>query len=292
MNNHPEINAALRDEIIRRNPFREQVFGIIPQGAERILDFGCHEGELLFRLARDKACRQLYGVDIDPSIRVPLADLLDGFWNINLAAPDADLGAEFSGFFRYIVMHDVVEHLYDPWYVCAKLRRCLAADGRLIIVTPNVQNWQILVQIVRGYFPYGAAGGIMNEDHIRWFTLQGLQEMLALSGYSAEQLHLIFPPGAETLEKILPAGQQCLRLPPEPFRTPDMVSLEIRFPDAAEACRNYPLFLANKILAVCRPTGWAVSPEPVRPGALAGRRQRYRVQCGAGGTADGRIGIS
>ena len=140
------------DEIIENNPFRQAVYSVIPDRARKILDFGCNKGELLLRLKRDKNCKDLYGVEIDENCRGPLEKFLDGSWILNLDEEGADLGREFYHFFNYIIMHDVIEHLYDPWYVTAKLGNYLSPRGKLIMVTPNLQFWGLLNSILEGKF--------------------------------------------------------------------------------------------------------------------------------------------
>ncbi|HEY3592627.1 MAG TPA: methyltransferase domain-containing protein, partial [Polyangiaceae bacterium] len=157
------------DEIIDRNLFRQDVYELVPAGTERILDFGCNEGELLLRLRRDKGCKEIYGIDVIDRVRPILDRHLDGGWVRDLHHWDLD--PKYQRFFNYVLMHDVVEHLYDPWFVMAKLRNCLAPGGKLVVVVPNFRYWHFWSQIILGEFRYGAPGGLMNEEHIRWFTL-------------------------------------------------------------------------------------------------------------------------
>lgn len=266
MHSHDEIN-----QIIERNPFRKSVYDMIAPGSEKILDFGCNQGELLLRLRRDKNCNQLYGVEVNESSRSVLEKHLDGSWIVDISKEDADLGKEYAHFFNYIILHDVVEHLYDPWYVLAKLRRCIAPTGKLIVVAPNFQYWGFINNLIKGNFFYGSGGGLMNEDHIRWFTHSSLIELATLSGFEPESFRLLFPPGTDLSQFDINTPRRHIEMPPQEVRTGGGVDCTINFPENMKD--NYVFFLANKILLMCTPSSSAVKLEPVRVGSLSQRRR-------------------
>lgn len=263
------------DDVIERNLFRKAVYDIIPEGATRILDFGCNEGELLLRLKRDKGCSELYGVELRQNCQPALETFLDGNWSINLEEEDACLGEEFFGFFNYIVLHDVIEHLYDPWYVMAKLWRYLADDVKVIIVTPNFQFWGFWSMVYGGHFRYGLGGGLMNEEHIRWFTNKSLMELLLLSGYTLLQRKLFYPDATDMslLDKSEPIYD--FSVPPkevaksEAFAGVAKVDLKFHY----DIRDDYEFFLANKLLFVAGKSKEEPKLERVEFGSLVKRRQ-------------------
>lgn len=255
------------DQIIDNNQFRDYSYNIIPDGAWRILDFGCNQGELLLRLKRDKNCREVYGVEINESCRPMLQEHLDGSWIMNLEEENADLGQKFYGFFNYIFLNDVVEHLYDPWYTVTKLRRYLSPSGRLIIVTPNFQYWEFLQLMLAGKFQYGMGSGLLNEEHIRWFSIITLDELARLCGLEVESIDLLFPPGTDLAAVEQQELITKLCLPPTETNHLQAASTTINFPTNMRPV--YKVFLANKLQMICRPGPIAFAPQKVRVGHLA-----------------------
>ncbi|RKY37036.1 MAG: hypothetical protein DRP78_02125 [Candidatus Omnitrophota bacterium] len=260
------------DDLIKSNICRPQVYGIIPENAEKILDFGCNQGALLLKLKRDKHCKQLYGVEIREEYRQVLQKYLDHAWIMNMEEEHTELGKEFEGFFNYIIMHDVVEHLYDPWYVLAKLRKYLSESGRLILVAPNMQYWKIFYELSQGWFLYGAEGGIMNEEHIRWFTHNSLTELAALSGFEIEKMQLLFPDTVEL--KMSTEQNKCLQFPLAKNLKPGQMYITLH--NFNDQKNDQQLFFANKIMLVCSPSEMPVDPERIKDKSLNVRRKKLR----------------
>ena len=269
-----EIETTEFDDIINNNIFRKDVFDSIPEKTSKILDFGCHQGELLLRLRRDNNCSDLYGIEINAESKVIFEKYLDGHWIIDLGDEDAELEDKYLNYFNYIIMHDVVEHLYDPWYVVGKLRKYLAIDGKLIVVVPNLQYWGILDQIINGKFPYGA-GGLMNEDHIRWFTCSSIIELSIMAGYEVDYFLPLFPPGTDLLAYNENSEKKVLQLPPVENRDSDQTGIEISFSDDLK--KNYYLFLANKILLVLNNTDKPVELKKLMVGDLQKRKEAVNI---------------
>ncbi len=262
------------DDIISANVFRSDVYDIIPEEAVKILDFGCHQAELLLRLKRDKGCRDLYGIEIHDTHKDIHEKYLDGYWVIDLGDQKAELEESYLNYFNYIIMHDVVEHLYDPWYVVEKLRKYLSNDGKIVMVVPNLQYWGIVNQIVNGDFPYGA-GGLMNEDHIRWFTCKSIIELALLSGYSIDYFTPLFPPGTDLSQYEQKNIKKQLKLPPDESQANAEQFIDINFRDDLK--KNYYLFLANKILLLCSNTDRPVDPKQLIVGELQKRKDNSGI---------------
>ena len=247
----------------------------IAHGATRILDFGCGNGETLMRLKKEGGCKELFGVDIRTEYAETLKETLDGCWIVDIGEEENDLDEAYYDFFNYILMLDVVEHLYDPWYVLPKLAKFLSPEGKLIISVPNLRHWALWLNIIIGEFPYGKTGGLMNEEHIRWFTYESLKELVHLSGLALQDARLTFPPNIDIgmmTERMKTAIPELLLPPPETHSTG--MKTVIRFPNIQNISKHYPYFLANKIIVICKRGPELVAPERVSVGALEIRRKR------------------
>ncbi len=242
--------SEIIDQVISQSAFRKNIFKMVPEGARRILDFGCGSGGLLLRLLRDKGCTGLHGVELDPKVSAHLRPILDRLWNLNLEQPEADLGAEYKDFFNFILLHDVAEHLYDPWYTLCKLRQYLSPQGKLLIAVPNLQHWDFLYKILEGKFLYGH--GLWHLGHIRWYTYVSFIELLLVSGYEIEQLLLEIPYAVDLNRVRALPGLRTVQFPPVEIQAelPETRPISVTF--ERDMRRAYPLFLAHKLMAVCR----------------------------------------
>lgn len=185
----PELEQRLKKKLEGAHR-REDVFAQIPANSSRILEIGYGDGGLLLRLKQEKKCTELYGVEVNPTSFESMEGLIDGNWSMYLGEEDNHLGDEYHGFFNWIIMHDVLEHLYDPWYFLDYLRRYAAPGCKFLLVCPNAQYWQTIYSLLQGDFPYGLDGHF-NEDHIRWFTPKSMIEMCILSGLRVDTCDLL-----------------------------------------------------------------------------------------------------
>ena len=249
------------DQIIERNRLRKTVFEFIPIGSSRILDFGCNEGELLHKLRRDKRCSELYGIEVKPAEGL---QYLDKHWLLDLGEEGVELEEEYLEYFNYVILHDVIEHLYDPWYVLTKLHKYTSRTGKVIVAYPNAQFMFFVYAATIGYMPYGQPGGYFNEEHIRWFTLRSGIELMMLAGYDVISCvgayHPDFIPEADELVTKL-------TVPPCAIQ-PDWAPLQIEFPHPI----HKKLLASMKYLLLCTPTLEPIIDGPVGVGTLTEKR--------------------
>jgi 2-polyprenyl-3-methyl-5-hydroxy-6-metoxy-1,4-benzoquinol methylase len=90
------------------------------------------------------------------------------------------------GAFDLVVFADVLEHLYDPWKVLARVREFLRPNGAILASIPNVQNVGVIDQLTRGYWTYTQCG-LLDGTHIRFFTLAEITRLFSWSGYEITQ---------------------------------------------------------------------------------------------------------
>ena len=248
----------------------------IPNHATRILDFGCGNGSTLVRLRDERHCRELYGIDIRTEYQAALEAVLDKCWFFDLGQDDAAFEETYLDYFNYILMLDVLEHLYDPWYVLPKLSQYLSPNGVLIISVPNMRHWAIWYNIMRGQFSYGHSGGVMNEEHIRWFTWDALRELVNLSGLQITAGRLTFPTNTDVakMQQRLKTPMSALELPP-PEVNIEGPRATVHFPESLNLNEQYPYFLANKLIMICKRGPSLVSPVRTSAGVLAERRKQF-----------------
>lgn len=106
----------------------------------RFLDMGCFEGHLLDQI-RDSTCWKSFGMEPN-SLAVKMAN---GKGHRVWCGPaeNANSLIPYEQQFDVIYMGQSIEHVDDPVKVLGHLRRLLAADGVLVVSTPNLDSREI-----------------------------------------------------------------------------------------------------------------------------------------------------
>ncbi len=249
------------NELIETSTFRKNVYNMIPENSTRVLDFGCGNGSLLLRLQRDKNCSELYGIEVDLEESRHVKDAIERVWNINIERSLGELES-YAGYFNYIILHDVVEHLTDPWFTLTKIRGLLADDGRIIISTPNIHHWRFQYQIHNGLFPYGP--GLWHTGHLRWYTPISLIELLVIGGLRINSINLEIPDQVDFKHLASKKEVKTFRIPPVEFsgmKEYDKGAVSVVY--EKDIRRYYPVFYAHKIIADCSKGELLFEPGPM-----------------------------
>ncbi|MBU1247474.1 MAG: class I SAM-dependent methyltransferase [Proteobacteria bacterium] len=281
-------------EKVNKGPKRNDLFNVVPEGSSRILEIGYGEGTLISRLKLEKNCTELYGIETHDGHFKSMEGLLDGNWNMYIGENGNHLPDQYWDFFNWIIMHDVLEHIYDPWYFLSYVQRYLAPGAKLLLACPNAMYWQTIFSLLHGDFPYGLDGHF-NEEHIRWFTPKSMIELAILSGLRVEESHLLLT------SKITPELQQFLnqnsegRLLPMPpknighqgylnFFPPNLndlyenADIEVMF--KGQGNNAHLAFYAVKIMLVCSVAGDRRELPRVRVGSVKRLRQQMLEEKG------------
>ncbi len=162
---------------------REDVLQLIPETAKRILDLGCGTGRLGEALAARQSAT-VVGVEISPEAADAARGRLERVVIGDLEGDDVEFE---PGSFDCIVGADVLEHLRRPDVVLKKVRRWLAPDGCLVTSIPNVRNHTVIRSLLAGNWAYESAG-LLDSDHVRFFTRREIQKLLFRCGFEIEQM--------------------------------------------------------------------------------------------------------
>jgi glycosyltransferase involved in cell wall biosynthesis len=143
----------------------------------RVLDLGCSDGRLGERLRLQG--HHVTGLDIVAHDGVK--ERLDRFIAADL---DQGIPPELEGPYDTIVAADVLEHVRRPGEILDQVHPILAQGGSVIVSVPNFGHWYPRLRVAIGKFDYDRRG-ILDLDHVRFFTMRSLQHLVASHGFEA-----------------------------------------------------------------------------------------------------------
>lgn len=163
---------------LKKKDVRDRFLSLVPVDARRILDVGCADGGLSATL-RQKGT-EIVGLEKNEDScekararlsRVFLADIE----KFDLPYPNK--------YFDCILYADILEHLVEPLALLKKHRDYLSADGCVVASIPNIRYYKAIFRLaIGGVWDY-PDGGILDESHLRFFTLTNIKELFAGAGY-------------------------------------------------------------------------------------------------------------
>jgi SAM-dependent methyltransferase len=98
-----------------------------------------------------------------------------------------------SDTFKTITSFEVLEHLYNPLFHLAEIKRVLAPNGKLYLTTPN--DWSLIYRIEH-------ARGRKYAPHFHQFTEFDLRQIMARAGFSIIHLSKYRRGGSGTIARL------------------------------------------------------------------------------------------
>ncbi len=161
---------------------------------DRILDVGCGDGNFSLLLKQACGANEVYGIDIaekgvESARRKGVKALQVDLDEQNLPFEDEYFDAVFAG--------EVIEHLFDPDRFLGEVYRVLRRQGGIFVLsTPNLASIHNRIALLLGFQPYSVVVSLHNSvghllfraggaapDHIRFFTLHSLKELLKVQSF-------------------------------------------------------------------------------------------------------------
>lgn len=162
---------------------RKDIIALIPAGASRLLDVGCGFGLMGKRLKEKIQNLEVTGIEREGEV-------------INVARSNVDklivgdvenIKLPFEkDYFDCLVYGDVLEHLKDPWKLLKEHTYYLKRGGCCIVSVPNISHYSIIKGLLSDVWEYKPSG-ILDETHLRFFTLESIRKMFEDSGYAIEE---------------------------------------------------------------------------------------------------------
>jgi glycosyltransferase involved in cell wall biosynthesis len=144
--------------------------------AGRVLDLGCSDGVVAEQLRA--LGHHVTGVDLIAHEGVK--ERVDRFIEADL---DLGLPPQVEGPFDVVLAADVLEHVRRPDRILEQVMPLITPDGTLITSVPNFGHWYPRARVALGRFDYDRRG-ILDRDHIRFFTRLSFERLANRSGYT------------------------------------------------------------------------------------------------------------
>lgn len=166
-------------------PTDSDLVKLIPQEARFILDVGCASGLLGKKLKEETEDKIIWGIKIDSEI-FKNAEKNLGSCSIGEAGEVVSKNLNLPKF-DCLIFAGILEHLQEPWKVLKKFRDYLHPQGRIICSVSNIRHYKVIKDLLRDRWFY-REDGILEEDHLRFFSLSNIKRILTICGYQIESL--------------------------------------------------------------------------------------------------------
>jgi SAM-dependent methyltransferase len=179
---------------------------------KRVLEIGCGGGNALYNLRNHYT--ELYGVELSEK-RCEHLQTAFSMANVTITILNENIESGLSlpnGYFDLIIWADVIEHVVDVWAAMEEIRRLLAANGKLVTLTPNIAEFRRRLTLLFGCFPStsGTNEGLTVREnelfdggHLHYFTFSSLSKLYLKYGIKPIKsfgfgnlgyLHNLYPP--------------------------------------------------------------------------------------------------
>ena len=154
----------------------------IPKGTQNVLDLGCGDGFLSYRMAEQGY--QVTSMDLSLNRLKRFKEQAD---RLNIKQIEGDISKVDlpSESFDLIVCSEVIEHLPDYKDVLVEVWRLLKKGGHFIVTVPNNQRLKIFTcpHCLKKFY---------QDDHVNSFTIETLSEDLICAGFKVEYVQVLY----------------------------------------------------------------------------------------------------
>ena len=141
----------------------------------QVLEVGTATGYLSSEMSK-RGC-VVTGIEQDPE----MAKIAEKYCRKMIVGDVESLDFSQLGKYDAIILGDIVEHLRNPREFLQKTGKLLNEGGKILISLPNVANIWVRLNLLFGRFNYSRVG-IMDESHLRFFTLETSKKIARDSG--------------------------------------------------------------------------------------------------------------
>lgn len=202
----------------------------------RILDLECADGDFARRAG--ELGHTVVGIALAPSPGVE--EKMAEFHQADL---EYGIPAEVGTGYDVVVIADVLEQLTHPSRLLRDIWKVLRPGGQVLLSVPNFGHWYPRAKVLFGRFGYDRRG-VLDETHLRFFTLRTLRRLVVETGFDVLEEHAtglpfvaLFTRPPRLLSKI---DGRLARLRPSAFAYQHIMRLTPHYEATVEAVTGVP----------------------------------------------------
>ncbi len=194
------MNYDYKVDITIENNAHTQCLKLISSNS-KVLDVGCAVGALGEYLYQEKNC-EVVGVDFSEDFIKVCEEkgCYSNLFNINLNILNSQLDS-YKGYFDYILLADVIEHIYSPEELLSKIKNYLKPEGKIILSVPNIVHGSIKLNLLKNEFNYTEMG-LLDRTHIRFFTKNTINELVTKLKFNIVENNAVIIPFSTYYEPV------------------------------------------------------------------------------------------
>ncbi|MGZ3496100.1 MAG: class I SAM-dependent methyltransferase [Vulcanimicrobiaceae bacterium] len=189
-----------------------------------VLDVGCAGGAMGTEIKRRYSGAVVWGIELNSQAAAAAKARIDRVLSENVERFDFGANGIAPASIDLVFFPDVLEHLYNPWTLLARIKPFLAPNAQIIASIPNVRNFVILEDLANGIWRY-AEEGLLDITHIRFFTRRSVIELFEQTGYRIERLQSLLD-GRTPDPSLAPGARLDFETPTVTYKNLDAASLE------------------------------------------------------------------
>lgn len=141
----------------------------------KLLDVGCGSGHFLYLM--QKVGWRVEGVEPDPAA----SEIARRNYGISVRTTTLEEASLPSQSYEAITLHHSLEHVHNPETVLSECRRLLKPNGRLVVVTPNIESL--------GHQLFGQSWAHLDSPRHLWlFSRASLTALAERAGFGVEMI--------------------------------------------------------------------------------------------------------
>ncbi len=181
------INKYIKEIEIKKYLAYEKIISFIKPDS-KVLEIGCSNGRMTKYLFQ-KGCK-VTGIEV---LLEPAREAENFCEKIIIGnIEDKKILYKLEGEkYDVILFVDVLEHLVNPAQVLLRMKDLINKNGSIIISLPNIVFLFQRLKILFGEFNYQKEGGILDDNHLRFFTLKTAKKMIIENGYEIVSFYSI-----------------------------------------------------------------------------------------------------
>lgn len=188
----PRLRKVLKSYDLHRE---DACLGLL-DGGDRLLDVGCGDGTLLFKVAG--SFNELHGIDISTA-RIRKAEREAGKKfgrknKFNFTSFNANERLPFDdSTFDAVTCVAVIEHVFDPYFIVTEINRVLKPGGVFVSEVPNIGYIRHRLALLFGRLPVTSSPYNWKEigwdgGHLHYFTEKALCGLFTECGFKVTKV--------------------------------------------------------------------------------------------------------